>query len=331
LPISIPVTGMILAAIAGCGVVLQAGFPSRLDGASLRNLDVEHDRDRHHMECMSIESKLVSPENACQLGVREAVPTVLLWGDSHSVITATAMEDAAARTGSSFLFAASVDCPVGLGFSISPSTGPSFVASNAYQFCSEYNNRMLRLALMSPDVKVVVLSSRWSNWRIGIDNSPAELPADIRLKDETGVARSPDENRNIFRHGFERLLGELYSAGKNIVIVGPLPEPSTRIPKALYVRKFGLSTDALDVPIQAFFQRNTWVMNLFRELTDKYQLRFVWPHTALCGAGSCAVTVDGQPAFFDYNHLSLAAAKNTSTLYDDVFLTKFDEVRTRPR
>jgi hypothetical protein len=268
---------------------------------------------------MSLEQRIVTPKAACKLGAKEARPSALLWGDSHSVVSATAMTDSAVRNGAAFVFGASVDCPIGLGFSIDGATGPAFVSTPAYQSCGRYNKEMLEFALANPDIKAVVLSSRWTNWRVGERGSAAESPADIRLEDADGVAKSVADNRTIFAHGFEDLVRSLAAAGKNIWIVGPIPEPSVRVPKALYIKQLGFDSADLDISEESFENRNKYILSLFWEIAEKYPVRFIWPHQVLCKDHSCPVVEDGKPIYFDSNHLSLFGVSKTSDLYDPIW------------
>jgi peptidoglycan/LPS O-acetylase OafA/YrhL len=312
--------------IVGAGlVVLDRGLSGRMTQVANQYLDVEREREGvHHWECMSLEQRIVTPQAACKLGAKEARPTALLWGDSHSVVSATAMTDSAVRNGAAFVFAASVDCPIGLGFSIDAATGPAFVSTPAYQSCGQYNREMLEFALANPDIKTVVLSSRWTNWRVGERGSAAESPVDIRLRDAVGVAKSMADNRTIFAHGFEDLVRSLAAAGKNIWIVGPIPEPSVRVPKALYIKQLGFDAADLDISEESFEKRNSYILSFFAEVAKKYPVRFIWPHQVLCKDDSCPVVEDGKPIFFDSNHLSLFGVSMTSDLYNPIWARPAD-------
>jgi peptidoglycan/LPS O-acetylase OafA/YrhL len=315
-------TALLGAAMVGSlGFVINVGggIPSRLDMASKGYLEAEHDRERNHTECMSLEDFILPPSRACKFGATNVEPTALLWGDSHAMVTAIAMEQSALKNNGAFIFAASVDCPIGLGFGIDQKTGPAFVATAAYHYCEQYNTDMLKLAIASPNIRSVVLSSRWTNWRIGEPGAASEEKVDIRLYDETGTAKSKDDNKRIFLNGFEKLIQALAKSGKTIWIVGPLPEPSARIPKALYVKHLGFSSGELDIPISDFFKKNDWILTLFKKIGVAYPVRFIWPHAVLCGENMCPVAENGHPLFFDDNHLSVVGIRKTSPLYDEIF------------
>jgi hypothetical protein len=310
-----------MAALVGTGAYIQfsGGVPSRMDAVSANYLNAELDKFRHHHECLSLEDKIVRPANACVLGTVGVRPTVLLWGDSHAMVTATALEHAALKNNAAFLFAASVDCPIGIGFSIDPKIGPAFVATPGYQYCEKYNSSMLKIALDNPDIKSVVLSSRWTNWHVGEPGSPSEGRVDIRLQDDAGVAGSLEANKAIFIRGFDRLLHSLTLAGKTVWIVGPVPEASVRVPKALYIKHIGFDSSNIDIPMSSFWSRNKTILSIFSDMARKYAVKFVWPQHLLCNNATCSVSEGGNAIYLDDNHLSVYGALKTAPLYDKVF------------
>lgn len=318
-PIPVALSGMAIACGFGLLIEFNGGIPTRLDAASTAYLDTEQDKDRHHMECMTLERRIINPTAACKLGSLASTPHVLVWGDSHAVVTASALEESARNNESSFLLAASVDCPIGIGFEIDSNIGSELAASPDYQHCAEYNREMLHLAETDPNITSVVLSSRWTNWRVGEAGSAAEARVDIRLRDAGGTARSAAENKEIFTRGFEALLRALTKAEKTVWVVGPVPEPSFRVPKALYVEHLGLDHTDLDIPLIAFMRKNQFILSFFSDMKVKYPIKFIWPHLALCSDTNCPVSELGQPIFFDDNHLSLLGAHKTSLLYDQIF------------
>jgi len=312
-----------MAALVGAGGYIQisGGMPSRMDAVSAEYLYAEGDKYRHHYECMSVEDIIVRPTDACKLGAPGVVPTVLLWGDSHAMVTATALENAALKSNAAILFAASADCPIGIGFSIDPNIGPSFVASPVYQYCETYNKGMLKIATENLNIKDVVLSSRWTKWQIGEPGSPSEDTVDIRLQDDTGVASSMEDNRAIFVRGFDRLIRTLILANKIVWIVGPLPEASVRVPKALYIKHIGIDTTDSDIPMASFLNRNKTIISIFSDMARKYPIRFIWPQHVLCDDKKCPVSSNGHANYVDDNHLSVFAALKTAPLYEKIFST----------
>lgn len=318
-PVLAGMAAMVLV-IGTAGVLVAAGgWPLRLDARGLTLVNAAADKDRMHRECLSVGDTIVPPARACRLGMADAKPRVLLWGDSHAMVTATAMEDAAKGRHAAFLFAATADCPVGLGFEIDQGFERKLTSAAAYRYRGAYNRAMLRLALSDPAIERVVLSSRWTNWRIGEPANPAESNVDVRLRDDGGVARSGVDNAAIFERGFRSLLAALRDGGKQVFVVGPVPEPAFNVPERLFVERFGTLPRTGPMPYDRYEQRHRRILRLFKKVDGEGLATFIRPATVLCRDGDCPLEADGAPNFFDHNHLTIRAARRTALLYDPVF------------
>jgi hypothetical protein len=313
------VAGMLFVAGAAIAVVLDKGAAWRFSPQTLAQIEVADDEARHYSRCLSSFETWIDPRQACQLGDASAQPSVLLWGDSHAMVTATAMVAAARRQKASFLFAADADCPTGINFSVDPSVTPAMTTQGHYRRCGEYNRGMLDLALRSPQIRTVVLSSRWTGWRVGEPANPAEKPVDIRLRDDGGMASSVGANRAKFERGFAQLVDALRAAGKRVVIVGPLPEPRYNVPHRLYVSRFGFVDKPAPIALTDYRRRHAVIIGYFNGLELGPNVSFIWPAAVLCTGMQCPTVKDGMPQFLDHNHLSVGAALDTSRLYDWIF------------
>lgn len=317
-PVAVGLAGMGGVLAASLAVAATHGLPSRLGPRGAMLVAVARDKERFHRECLSVGDVIVEPANACRLGTPGVAPTAMLWGDSHAMVTATPMEIAARSRHAAFLFAATADCPVGIGFAIDTGTAKALTETPSYRFCQRYNDEMLRIALTTPSIRDVVLSSRWSNWRIGEPPNPVEGDDDIRLRDDGGVAASGAANAAIFDRGFRRLLDALTAAGKRVTIVGPLPEPSFNVPQRLFVEQFGMAGSAGPIRLSDYQRRHRRILAMFAAVR-RPGVSFVWPMAALCERGVCPIEAHGRPMFFDHNHLSFEAAQRTARLYLPIF------------
>jgi peptidoglycan/LPS O-acetylase OafA/YrhL len=311
--------GMVVVALVSGLIVASRGLPGRLEPYDAAIAAASDDKYRHHAECMTVDRFIVYPDHACHLGSPNTPATVLLWGDSHAMVTATALEQAALHRHASFLFAADADCPPGVGFDIDPHFDPGLTSQLSYRYCAEYNLRMLKLALTSPMLHTVVLSSRWTNWRIGALPNRAEAPADVRLRDASGTASSLAANRAKWERGFLTLIARLAAANKHVVIVGPIPEPNFDVPRQLHIERFGFVRPSGPITEGQYRQRHRVILTFFSELQRMRNVSFIWPYDALCKEDRCPLVESGHPMFFDQDHLSVFGARKTAYLYDGLF------------
>ncbi|MFD1786326.1 SGNH hydrolase domain-containing protein [Sphingomonas floccifaciens] len=310
---------MVAVTAGAAAIVVAHGVPSRLDCRGAALVAVADDKTRFHQECLSSGDTIIRPDQACRLGKAGVAPTAVLWGDSHAMVAATPMEIAARRDGAAFLFAATADCPVGIGFAIDEGTERGLTTTPSYRYCAQYNADMLALVKRTPSITSVVLAARWTNWRIGEPHNPAETAVDIRLRDETGVAEDRTANAAIAERGLRQLVGELVSAGKTVTIVGPVPEPRFNVPHRLFVQQFGLASEIGPLSVQDYYRRHARTLGIFRRLAASYPVRFIWPIRTLCRGDACPIEDGGRATFFDHNHLSISAAERLAGQFDPVF------------
>ena len=313
----LPLAAMGALGAAGAAVAISDGLPERIPPSSLAIASAQNDRWVHHEECMSVDATIVPPSKACVLGARSEPPHVLLWGDSHAMVTATSMEAAAQKQHASFLFAAAADCPPGLGFEISPQFVPSLTTTRSYRYCGQYNREMLEVALAS-NIRTVVLSSRWTNWRIDEPANAVEKPVDIRLEWD-GRPAPRGSNHLVFERGFTELVQQLTESDKRVVVVGPLPEPQFDVPELLYVQRFGLAPKANPVSRFDYERRHARILAYFRDLRKRYPVTLIEPADVLCRGASCAIRDRYGPRYFDHNHLTVRTAKALAPLYEPIF------------
>jgi SGNH domain (fused to AT3 domains) len=87
---------------------------------------------------------------------------------------------------------------------------------------------------------------------------------------------------------------------KEVVIVGPIPEPTYNVPHRLFVGRYGLAR----APTPADYEgRHSVALAFFKSLKGREGASFVWPAEQLCKSGMCPTMARGVPLYFDNNHL----------------------------
>ena len=96
-------------------------------------------------------TNLISPQDACLYGA-DVTPTYAVWGDSHADAMANMIGHLAAKYGKSAKFFVSFGCmPV-------IETG----MNNVYKYCFDYTNAVVSYIISHPELKTIIISSRWS-------------------------------------------------------------------------------------------------------------------------------------------------------------------------
>lgn len=295
-----------LGLVAGLIVTWTDGLPGRLPPEVLAIAAVRDDYSVEARTCMA-DALAGASAGLCDLGADDGGHSFLYWGDSHAGALLPGLDAAARRAGRRGLFAGNSACPPLLG--IDPKI-PDALG------CRAFNDTILARALADDSLRTVVLAARWAIYAEGTRYG-LETGAPIALDD--GSDRS---NRAVFSDGLGRLLTALKTGGKDVVIVGPVPEVGRDVPIILAKTLLGGATSASVAlaPSRADFERRqAFVMPTLTALAESSGARLVWPHEALCDEAVCAVEKLGQPLYRDDDHIAASAAADLATVLAPVF------------
>jgi hypothetical protein len=242
-------------------------------------------------------------------------PEVFLWGDSHADAIIPGLAATAEQERAAVLFGGDSDCP--------PLDGMGTTAA-----CIAANHAKLELIARDAHIRTVVLSARWSIYLFGgtADFGPAELKdrpvGDLRDSQRVYERSSPQEQR-AFVDALKRAVNALLDAGKDVALVYPIPETGYDIPATLARLAWsGQNPARFTRPADYYRQRNRFMFDLFDGLGQHRQLMRIYPHEKLCGEADCIVYLNGEPLYYDDNHLSLSGAKLIAPLFEPIFKTQ---------
>jgi hypothetical protein len=109
----------------------------------------------------------------------------------------------------------------------------------------------------------------------------------------------------------------LRDAGKNVILVYPVPETGYAIPvKLSLLQKAGSRPEDFTRPAAFYRQRNQWIIGVLDSLEVAAR---VYPDRRLCDRVRCIVYANGAPLYFDDDHLSLAGAAYIAPLFEGAF------------
>ena len=302
-----------LAVTFGVWVHMSDGWPARLPGSAGYIAAFSESYDPRRPECLARASKWVDPGSSCIYGAT-VPPKYALWGDSHASAIIPELGRLASAHGQSVRFLGYEACPPVIGIR---------TRMDKSHRCIEYNDAVLEYLRRSSEIRTVFIIARhvtYISGRTG-DFGPAEALESAPLaRNSNGEFLDEEGRRELYAAGLGTSVDGLISAGKRVVLVYPIPETGYDIPTTL--AKLALRGDDPELfvrPRRYFEQRNSFVFELLDHLSAKSGVAAVRPSERLCDDRSCKVMIDGQPLYFDDDHLSLAGAARISGLFDSFF------------
>lgn len=293
------------------------GFPSRFDPQTLALLEVEADRVLRP-QCDPKITGARSLEPLCDLG-SEGENVGVLLGDSHGDALVTALDEGLRARGLHFKNGTWLGCP--------PTTNLRKATTDDPQ-CFEFNRAMLDGVRRSHTTQTVVMVARWTMWLDGVgenlDNTHAhgngfdngEGGVEMLVRTPTPPLRPGDatyEARRLFARSRHQDTVKAYlAAGKRVILIYPIPEMGWDVPHYLakYIAFNGadsLTQDAGSIAHTAYRARNTEVTSTFDGIGEHPNLVRIRPDTLFCNtvvANRCVAHLDGNPLYFDDDHLS---------------------------
>lgn len=243
-------------------------------------------------ECLTTDDSVI-PERAVQCDLRPfdpALPTIVLWGDSHAWMLIPGLEVAARDRDVNLVAFVSGACP--------PLLPPDDVAIN----CARNNRMALKfvdqhVGLKKPPVRVI-LSASWPTYRTEVEDDTLAEGVGGALDDDPYVAKIAA----LAEQGTPDLFAELATYDVPIDVVGPTPFIPRNAPLCeARSRPFSCDVDR-HLAIEDEDATNAWLRDEMQAFPD--DSRFIDITPALCDDDTCFAESDGVVNYFDDNHLS---------------------------
>jgi peptidoglycan/LPS O-acetylase OafA/YrhL len=169
-------------------------------------------------------SAVVSPNSlvVCDIQSTGTSPSFLLWGDSHAIALATAVELSAGKSHSSGRLIARSACPPLLG-----------VERVGQKDCAGYNDAVVQYIEAHPDAETIILGARWALSASGKRFKDVDQP-EVTLVDVASPAASGG-NAAIVAAGLQRTVKRLTELQRKVVIVLSVPEIRYDVPSAHFI------------------------------------------------------------------------------------------------
>lgn len=265
-----------LAAISAAGLI-NHGFVNRFD-TKLVELDRARSPEIPYKSC---DTRL--PQNWCFLGRSEGQANTLLWGDSHLLAWAPALNAILVRQEQRAIFSTSSGCPPLFG-----------IRRTIVSSCAAGNLAVQNHLLVHPEIKTVIMAARWGPY----------------FADEGGLQ---DIRGNGFIKGTAAAQNALTATiqwlrdhGKRVILIGPVPEYDKSVPLALALDEIigrGLLASS------ASEQRSKHVpfLKVVHTIQPDVSFSFLDPVQWMC-KDECQLMKNGVSLYRDAGHLSVAGA-----------------------
>jgi peptidoglycan/LPS O-acetylase OafA/YrhL len=257
----------------------------------------------------------------CIKGDISKKPTFALIGDSHASSLAHEMDILFKKKNISFIQYTKNTCP--LAFNIE---------SNPNNNCSNFQKKYLA-DLTERKINKLVIVSRWSFYPESYDFNNLEGGIDARGRDRFYISKDRDDKSvnqaDQLMHSYKDSLITLLNAGKEIVLVYPIPEQGWNVPDYLArIKLYDLQLDGQNgVWAKVYLDRNKKIIDIFDSIPSRKNFYRLKPQDIFCdqaSSGRCMSNHDLIPLYYDYDHLSNFGAsmllknldKNNPTLFN---------------
>ena len=295
------VSGASMAAVTAVAAVIWAGggLPARLPADAARAFAAADDVDPVSVRCRG--PRMIGAD-ACRFGATPAggQADFLLWGDSHAGAVLPGVARAAEAAGKNGFLASKTGC--------APLLHVDRLDEGPDHRCADFNDAVLRFLTGRADMPVVILAARWA---LAAEGTRSDKPgAGALLVDRARDLPSGRvaDNFAIFDAGLRATVAAVRATGREVVILGSVPEIGWPVPEAvgehlLHGTPLPAAPTAADVE-----RRNARVLGVFRDLGDEAGVRVVPVTAAFCDPVCAVVDAEGRPVYSDDDHLSRTGA-----------------------
>lgn len=287
------VSGVLL--LSGLALTLSGGIPSRF-GVDVQALDRAREQEVPFVACFGPDAPA---QGDCRIGAKEAPTRTLLWGDSHALALAPALDEVMAKRGESAFFIASSTCPPILGLHARD------VRQGDWR-CERTQARVEAVMSRYPEVTRVILASIWESY---FDDEST-----VRLADQVGERG----NSAVLSSGLSLTVATLASRGLEVMLVRQVPKFSRSVPQEMARAAAAGEEPKLRLSLAEVRNRQS----RFDALVAQAQLAappgkvatLDLPSLFCDGPGeACRFASDGVPLYRDAHHLNMAGAREVAS------------------
>ncbi len=122
-----------------------------------------------------------------------------------------------------------------------------------------------------------------------------------------------EENREQLGNFIDRMKDQ----SVDVLFISPVPTYEYNVPKMLYQTTIDPSTVIRRQTVQEYQDKNDEFFKMIGRL-DISSSNMFFPHEYLCAEKYCLLNIDGNPTYFDSNHLTISGAKILSPIFNKI-------------
>lgn len=265
---------MLVTVAVSASVEVSRGFDHRFDQRSKDYFAAARDFNPRRSECHASDATPLEYAASCVFGAegQAARPVIAVWADSHGAELAPALGAALTLDHMPVAEITYSSCPPTIGFA------PPKIAG-----CVKHNNRTLQAIASDSGIHAVVLVAHYGFYA---------------THDAAGLLS-----------GLENSIRSLRVAGKQVVVVAPVPTYDYPVPQALGMRALWKPGEEQHGKLRSQHEHKyALVLNGLRAMQSRIDFTIYDPADFLCATGTCMTTISGQSLYFDSHHLSMTGA-----------------------
>ncbi len=291
----------VVVSVLGAVVYLGKGFPQRLSAEQRVAAEAMRDFNPRRDECFLSGKAGEDPGFFCQFGApAEAMRTVIVAGDSHSMSVIGAADRVARELGVAVEYWGYSSCPFVDGYMRSELR------------CVE-RNRALEERINLTGYPVLLIG-RWSAYFLGESMHGAD-PVWLRKAAVGGVRSGEPQFSAAFLAGIQSAICRITQV-TSVAVLEPIPEMPTSVPKVLLRRALWPHNGeaVVGVSVADYQDRHRPVRDVLASLGAGCGATLLDPLKGLCVDGICPGIRNQVAQYFDDDHLSEAGARHLEPL-----------------
>ncbi len=300
------VAGIVMLVASSLGIVVDSrgGMPDRFPEAEAATrdaiLDMKTDRQWvNYEDNMKTLFGLSEGAIPATIGTEGAVPSFVLWGDSHAKSLVTAIAESARRYGIS-------GYDIAHGHVIRPLLGIDLVGATDEV---GYNQSVIDFIGARPEITTVILAGYWSS--------------EIKMTDAAGEFPGKRQPSVLLKAGLTRAVEALRALGRDVVLVSDIPVLKDDPHRILFLaNRFNTEPDFQKIASTAadYRESNGEIIPVLEHLANEPGVTLIRPESMLFDeSGQTRIMVDNTMIYIDDDHLTTNGSRYISPIFDEVF------------